>query len=29
MSNGTTLIIAPEDYEKVNNNWEQVDTIVF
>ena len=29
MSNGTTLIIAPEDYEKVSNNWEQVDTITF
>ena len=28
MSNGTTLIIAPEDYEKVNTNWEQVDTVI-
>lgn len=28
MSNGTTLIIAPEDFNKVSNNWEQVDTIV-
>jgi hypothetical protein len=29
MSNGTTLIINPDDYDKVNNNWEQVDTITF
>ena len=28
MSNGVTLIIAPEDFNKVSNNWEQVDTIV-
>lgn len=27
MSNGTTLIIAPEDFSKVSNNWEHVDTI--
>lgn len=28
MSNGVTLIIAPEDFNKVSNNWEQVDTII-
>ena len=27
MANGHTLIIKPEDYSKVSNNWEVVDTI--
>ena len=28
MSNGTTLIIDPDDYSKVSNNWEQVDMVL-
>lgn len=28
MSNGTTLIIDPDDYSKVSDNWEQVDMIL-
>lgn len=27
MANGHTLIIKPEDYSKVSDNWEQIDTI--
>ena len=28
MSNGTTLIIDPDDYSKVSDNWEQVDMVL-
>lgn len=28
LANGHTLIIKPEDFSKVSDNWEQVDTIV-
>ena len=28
MSNGTTLIIDPDDYSKVSDHWEQVDMIL-
>ena len=28
MSNGTTLIIDPDDYSKVSDNWEKVDMIL-
>jgi hypothetical protein len=27
MSNGTTLIIDPDDYNKVSDHWEQVDIV--
>lgn len=27
LANGHTLIISPDDYSKVSDNWEQVDTI--
>ena len=28
MANGTTLIIDPDDYSKVSDNWEQVDMVL-